>query len=114
MKQQARVLAVTQLFTAVVSVDDQSGGIPYCALLHSFSGCNACRQSQQMATATVRRRAIPEKSRLGTQFVFRQGSPLNIMDLRDIAVAQAAAVIVLGDNSRPVDLPSRDVAVTHV
>ncbi len=49
---------------------------------------------------TVRRRAIPEKSRLGTQFVFRQGSPLNIMDLRDIAVAQASAVIVLGDNAR--------------
>ena len=54
----------------------------------------------QMVCVMVRRRAIPEKSRLGTQFVFRQGSPLNIMDLRDIAVAQAAAVIVLGDNSR--------------
>ncbi len=46
------------------------------------------------------RRAIPERSRLGTRFVFRQGSPLNIMDLRDIAVAQAAAVIVLGDSAR--------------
>ena len=46
------------------------------------------------------RRAIPEAQRLGTRFVFRQGSPLEIMDLRDVAVAQAAAVIVLGDASR--------------
>ena len=38
--------------------------------------------------------------RFGTQFVFRQGSPLEIMDLRDVAVAHAAAVIVLGDASR--------------
>ena len=46
------------------------------------------------------RRAIAETARYGTRFVFRQGSPLEIMDLRDVAVAHAAAVIVLGDASR--------------
>ena len=43
---------------------------------------------------------MPEEQRHGTVFVFRQGSPLDITDLRGVAVSSAAAVIVLADNSR--------------
>jgi hypothetical protein len=46
------------------------------------------------------RRALPEDQRFGTVFVFRQGSPLDVQDLRNIAVCSAAAVIVLADSGR--------------
>jgi len=47
-----------------------------------------------------RRRQIPPEQRHGSSFVFRQGSPLDITDLRGVSVSSAAAVIVLADNSR--------------
>ena len=46
------------------------------------------------------RRIIPDEKRFGTNFVFRAGSPLVPSDLRRVAASEAAAVIVVADNSR--------------
>ena len=97
---------INDVIYSVIATRPESDGSGSCAVLRS-------RVVVLSARFLMRRRAIPEKSRLGTQFVFRQGSPLNIMDLRDIAVAQAAAVIVLGDNSRSVLLVSSGRKTSH-
>ncbi|KAK9843129.1 hypothetical protein WJX74_007389 [Apatococcus lobatus] len=46
------------------------------------------------------RRVIPESKRLGTQFVFRQGSCLVPDDLRMVAAAEAGSTIIVSDSSR--------------
>ena len=46
------------------------------------------------------RTIIPEADRLGTRFVFRQGSPLVPDNLRRVAATTASSLIVIGDSSR--------------
>lgn len=46
------------------------------------------------------RRVIPESKRLGTQFVFRQGSCLVPDDLRMVAASDAGSTIIVSDSSR--------------
>ena len=46
------------------------------------------------------RRVIPESKRLGTQFVFRQGSCLVPDDLRMVAASEAGSTIIVSDSSR--------------
>lgn len=46
------------------------------------------------------RRVLPEKSRFGSQFVFRQGSPLVPDDLRMVSASSAAATVIVSDSSR--------------
>ena len=46
------------------------------------------------------RSIIPEPDRLGTRFVFRQGSPLVPDNLRRVAATTASSLIVIGDSSR--------------
>lgn len=46
------------------------------------------------------RRNIPEDERMGTKFVFRQGSPLDPLALQMVAATKARSVILTADSSR--------------
>ena len=49
---------------------------------------------------SVFRDVSPPSKRRNTQFVFRQGSPLDPAALRMVAAAKARTVIIAGDHSR--------------
>jgi hypothetical protein len=55
--------------------------------------------------------AIPLKMRSGSQFVFRQGSPLNSADLSFVAADDAATIMVLSDSAACADASDSQVGL---
>ncbi|GAB4823066.1 hypothetical protein N2152v2_010112 [Parachlorella kessleri] len=69
-------------------------------LVHGARGSSNNVNREKLEMEALFREAIPPPERLGTKFVFRQGSPLEPIALQMVAATKARAVIVCGDGAR--------------
>ncbi|KAL4421226.1 hypothetical protein ABPG75_010517 [Micractinium tetrahymenae] len=85
------IAQVTRILTQLCAANRTSGGGTVVVLT---------QQRGKLEMEQLFREVVPEHHRLGTRFVFRQGSPLDPAALRLVAVPDARAVIVCTDWSK--------------
>ncbi|KAL4432522.1 hypothetical protein ABPG77_000459, partial [Micractinium sp. CCAP 211/92] len=85
------IAQVTRILTQLCAANRTVGGGTVVVLT---------QQRGKLEMEQLFREVVPERNRLGTRFVFRQGSPLDPAALRLVAVPDARAVIVCTDWSK--------------